>query len=47
VVAFPNGFAPARVLMFLFGVAVVVYFATRVAFHLRRARPLLRFNPIS
>jgi NADH-quinone oxidoreductase subunit H len=47
VVAFPNGFLPARVAMFLFGLALVLYFFSRVAFHLRRARPELTFNPIA
>jgi hypothetical protein len=44
---FPHGSLIVRVGMFLFGVAVVLYFFTRVAFHLRRARPELLLSPLS
>ena len=44
---FPHGSVIVRVGMFLFGVAVVLYFFTRVAFHLRRARPELLLSPLS
>jgi hypothetical protein len=47
VVAFPHGSVVVRVLMFLLGVALVLYFLSRVAFHLRRARPTMSWNPIS
>jgi NADH-quinone oxidoreductase subunit H len=47
VVAFPHGWLPARLGMFLFGVMTTVYFLMRVAFHLRRARPEMSWNPIA
>lgn len=46
IAVFPEGSAIARVGMFLFGVAVALYFLGRVAFHLRRARPELYWSPI-
>ena len=46
-VLFPHGSAIMRAGMFLFGVGVVLYFFTRVAFHLRRARPELLLSPLS
>lgn len=47
VVAFPHGWLPMRLGMFLFGVMTTLYFLMRVAFHLRRARPLMTWNPIA
>jgi NADH-quinone oxidoreductase subunit H len=44
---FPHGSPFVRVAMFLFGLAVVLYFFTRVAAHLRRARPELLLSPLS
>jgi len=46
-VLFPNGLAIMRFAMFALGVAVTIYFFSRILFHLRRARPRLRLNPIS
>ena len=47
VVAFPHGSLPARLGMFLFGIMTTIYFLMRVAFHLRRARPTMSWNPIA
>lgn len=46
-VLFPHGSHLVRAGMFLFGVAIVLYFFARVAFHLRRARPVLHLSPLS
>ncbi|MFP6663712.1 MAG: NADH-quinone oxidoreductase subunit NuoH [Deltaproteobacteria bacterium] len=45
-VAFPEGLPIARYALFAFGCGIGVYFLSRVAFHLRRARPELHISPI-
>jgi hypothetical protein len=37
-IVFPEGLWPVRALLTLLGFGIVVYFFTRVRFHLRRAR---------
>ncbi len=44
---FPQGSPVMQVLMFLFGVAVLLRFLARVRFHLRRAKPELTLSPIA
>ena len=46
-VIFPQGFLPARLLMFAFGVGVTLYFFSRVMFHLRRAKPQMHLSPLA
>ena len=46
-VLLPQGSMVVRTGMFLFGVATLIYFFARVAFHLRRARPQLHLSLIS
>jgi len=44
-VIWPQQRSPARYLMFLLGVVIVVQFFRRVRFHLRRARPEMYYSP--
>jgi hypothetical protein len=44
---FPQGSVVVRAAMLALGAGIVLYFLSRVAFHLRRAKPELRLNPIS
>jgi len=44
---FPQGLLAMRVLMVLLGAGIAVYFLSRVAFHLRRAKPELHVSPLA
>ena len=46
-VIFPHGFLPVRILMFALGVGVMLYFLSRVMFHLRRAKPEMHLSPLA
>lgn len=46
-VIFPQGWLPARLLLFAFGVGVTLYFLSRVMFHLRRAKPQMHLSPLA
>ncbi|HZR79731.1 MAG TPA: NADH-quinone oxidoreductase subunit NuoH [Candidatus Binatia bacterium] len=44
---FPNGSRVASIAMVVFGLAIALYFLSRVRFHLRRAKPELTLSPIA
>ncbi len=46
-VLFPDGSTVVRFGMVAFGAALVVYFLSRVVFHIRRARPEFHLSPLS
>ncbi len=46
-ICFPHGFLPMRLALFAFGIGGVLYFFSRVRFHLRRARPEMHLSPLA
>lgn len=46
-VLFPEGLFAMRILMFVTGIGITLYFLSRVMFHLRRAKPEMHLSPLA
>lgn len=46
-VLFPQGLLAMRILMFVLGIGIALYFFSRVRFHLRRAKPEMHLSPLA
>lgn len=46
-VLFPEGLFAMRILMFVSGIGITLYFLSRVRFHLRRAKPQIHLSPLA